>query len=162
MKSTRQYCEFLGRDRQFWGRKLRRSNRKPPRIAQLAVRRRLRVRNRCPRGGPSGAHGYRPRRRGDRSPFTFFATASAVCRIEATPVFVDIDPTTFSIDPNQIEAKITPKTRAILPVHLFGQWLRHGRDLARSRRNTGCTWSRTRRVVRERVPGPAVRHARHR
>ncbi len=54
-------------------------------------------------------------------PFTFFATVSAVCRLGATPVFVDIDPLTFNIDPNQIEAKITPKTRAIIPVHLFGQ-----------------------------------------
>ena len=54
-------------------------------------------------------------------PFTFFATVSAVCRVGATPVFVDIDPLTFNIDPNQIEAKITAKTRAIIPVHLFGQ-----------------------------------------
>ncbi|MDY3553093.1 DegT/DnrJ/EryC1/StrS family aminotransferase [Gemmata sp. JC717] len=54
-------------------------------------------------------------------PFTFFASASAVARIGAKPVFVDVDPLTFNIDPNQIEAKITPHTRAIMPVHLFGQ-----------------------------------------
>ena len=54
-------------------------------------------------------------------PFTFFATVSSVCRIGATPVFADIDPLTFNLDPNLIEAKITPRTRAILPVHLFGQ-----------------------------------------
>jgi dTDP-4-amino-4,6-dideoxygalactose transaminase len=54
-------------------------------------------------------------------PFTFFATVSAVCRLGATPVFVDIDPVTFNIDPNQIEARITARTRAIIPVHLFGQ-----------------------------------------
>ena len=54
-------------------------------------------------------------------PFTFFATASAVARIGATPVFVDVDPLTFNLDPRQVEAKVTPRTRAVIPVHLFGQ-----------------------------------------
>lgn len=54
-------------------------------------------------------------------PFTFFATAGVVHRVGATPVFVDIDPVTFNIDPAAIEAAITDKTRAIIPVHLFGQ-----------------------------------------
>ena len=53
--------------------------------------------------------------------FTFFATASAVWRLGAKPVFVDIDPATFNIDPAAIEAAIVPATRAIVPVHLFGQ-----------------------------------------
>lgn len=53
--------------------------------------------------------------------FTFFATASAVTRLGATPVFVDIDPETFNIDPVAVETRLTPKTKAILPVHLFGQ-----------------------------------------
>ncbi|MDO8844798.1 DegT/DnrJ/EryC1/StrS aminotransferase family protein [Methylicorpusculum sp.] len=55
------------------------------------------------------------------TPFTFIATAEAVCYVGATPVFADIDPKTFNIDPDAIEAAITPKTKAIMPVHLFGQ-----------------------------------------
>jgi len=53
--------------------------------------------------------------------YSFFATAGVVARLNAVPVLVDSDPVTFNIDPTQIEAKITSKTKAIIPVHLYGQ-----------------------------------------
>ncbi|GAB6173052.1 DegT/DnrJ/EryC1/StrS family aminotransferase [Paradesulfitobacterium aromaticivorans] len=55
------------------------------------------------------------------SPFTFFASAETVAQVGATPVFVDIDPVTLNLDLKQLEDKITPKTKAIIPVHIFGQ-----------------------------------------
>jgi len=54
------------------------------------------------------------------TPFTFVATIEAIIYCGATPVFADIDPNTFNLDPDKIEEKITKKTKAILPVHLFG------------------------------------------
>jgi dTDP-4-amino-4,6-dideoxygalactose transaminase len=55
------------------------------------------------------------------TPFTFFATVGCIARTGAKPVFVDIDPKTFNINPELIEAAVTEKTKAIMPVHLFGQ-----------------------------------------
>jgi dTDP-4-amino-4,6-dideoxygalactose transaminase len=55
------------------------------------------------------------------SPFTFFSTAGVIARLNAKPAFVDIDPITYNIDPQKIETAITNKTKAIIPVHLFGQ-----------------------------------------
>lgn len=55
------------------------------------------------------------------SPFSFFATAEAVASLGATPVFADVRPDTYNLDPDRARARITPKTKAILPVHIFGQ-----------------------------------------
>jgi dTDP-4-amino-4,6-dideoxygalactose transaminase len=54
-------------------------------------------------------------------PFTFVATVAAICYTGARPVFVDVDPDTLTMDPVQIEAAITPRTKVVLPVHLYGQ-----------------------------------------
>ncbi len=53
--------------------------------------------------------------------FTFYATAEAIARVGATPVFADIDPVTLNLDPADVERRITTKTKALLPVHLFGR-----------------------------------------
>jgi dTDP-4-amino-4,6-dideoxygalactose transaminase len=54
------------------------------------------------------------------TPFTFVATAGSIARLQARPVFVDIDPISYNMDTNQLKRAITPRTRAIIPVHLFG------------------------------------------
>ena len=62
--------------------------------------------------------------------FSFFATAEAISHVGATPVFVDIDPDTFNLDPNALEAAITERTKAIIPVHLYGRPCEMGRIMS--------------------------------
>lgn len=80
------------------------------------------------------------------TPFTFFATVEAICHAGATPVFADIDPDTFTLDPDLAAAAVTPRTRAIVPVHLFG----HAAEMARLRDLAGAHGSR-RKCYHERV-----------
>ncbi len=69
------------------------------------------------------------------SPFTFIATLEAIQHAGATPVLVDIDPQTFNLDPAHLDSALTPRTRAILPVHLYGQVAPMGELLAFARRH---------------------------
>jgi dTDP-4-amino-4,6-dideoxygalactose transaminase len=86
------------------------------------------------------------------TPFTFFATASSIWRNHAVPRFADIDPRTFNLDPGKLEAAITPRTKAIMPVHLFGQACDMDRIMEIARKHSlkviednaqgiGCTWN---------------------
>ncbi len=60
--------------------------------------------------------------------FTYIATTEVIALLKLTPVFVEVDPQTFNIDPSAIEKAITPKTKAIVPVHLYGQAAAYGRN----------------------------------
>ena len=72
------------------------------------------------------------------SPYSFFATVGAIVRVGATPVFADIDPASFNLRPDLVAAKITPRTKAVIPVHLFGQCCDMGPLLELAQRHQLC------------------------
>ncbi|HVF23003.1 MAG TPA: DegT/DnrJ/EryC1/StrS family aminotransferase, partial [Pyrinomonadaceae bacterium] len=69
------------------------------------------------------------------TPFSFFATGSCIARLGARPVFVDIDPRTYNLDVSQVADAITPRTKAIVPVHIYGQCAEMDRLLALGERH---------------------------
>jgi len=88
------------------------------------------------------------------TPYTFIATIQAILANGAMPVFVDVDPATFQIDPSKIEAKITSKTKAIMPVHILGLPADMDRIMAIAK-NTSSSLSKM--LVRRRLPKSIIR-----
>ncbi len=87
--------------------------------------------------------------------FSFFASAGAVARVGATPVFVDIDPHTFNVAVAAVAGALTPRTKAMMPVHLYGQMRRHGEPGRAGRGARACRSSRT--PPRPSAPAKAAR-----